>query len=76
MRVGGARERRLRERRSEGTEERRRAEEGPGLAEGQRKEGGAGLGEMGEAATMPARAERRAGDGAGDERGVGASGGE
>jgi len=25
---------------------------------------------------MPARAERRAGDGAGDERGVGASGGE
>jgi len=56
-------------------EEGRRAEEGPGLAEGQRKEGGAGSGEMGEAATMPARAERRAEDGAGDERGVGESGG-
>jgi len=73
VRVGGARERRGRERRDEGTEGRRRAEEGPGLAEGQRKEGGTGLGEIGEAATMPTRAERRAGDGAGDERGVGGS---
>lgn len=75
MRVGGTRERRERGRTGEGTEWRRRAEEGRGLAEGQRKEGGAGLGEMGEAATMPARAERRAGDGAGDERGVRASDG-